>query len=74
MTIRVNAYSGYMGEETPRSFFLDERELTVTKVVKTWKDQHLNRHFVVLADDGARYTLVCLHATSEWELLPGNAG
>ena len=65
--LRVECYSGYRGDETPRRFYLGERCLEVTDVVDRWLAPE-HRYFKCLADDGATYILRHDVATDTWDL------
>ena len=67
MKIRVECYSGYRGEETPRRFWLDERPVEITEVVDRWLDPD-HRYFKVVGDDGAIYILRHDSGSCTWEL------
>lgn len=67
MEIRVDCYSGYRGEETPRRFWLDERRVEIREVVDRWLDPE-HRYFKVKGDDGATYILRHDSETCAWEL------
>ena len=66
-SVRVCCHSGWRGEETPRSFFLGEREIPVREVLVQWRDPEY-RWFKVLGDDGARYVLRRDDLGDTWEL------
>jgi hypothetical protein len=68
MRIRVECYSGYKGEETPRRFHIGPRQVEVAEVLDRWLAPD-HSYFKVLGDDGALYIL--RHDESEegeWEL------
>jgi len=67
MKIRVDCYSGYRGEETPRRFWLKERLIEVKDVVDRWLDPE-HRYFKVLGDDHSTYIVRHDSVTFEWEL------
>jgi len=67
MKIRVECYSGYRGEETPRRFWLDERLVEITEVVDRWLDPD-HRYFKVVGDDGATYILRHDSEADSWEI------
>ncbi|MBW1733568.1 MAG: hypothetical protein JRH00_00200 [Deltaproteobacteria bacterium] len=67
MKIRVDCYSGYRGEETPRRFWLEEKMVEVREVVDRWLDPE-HRYFKVLGDDRATYILRHDSVALEWEL------
>lgn len=68
MEIRVECYSGYRGEETPRRFWLDERRIHIREVVDRWLDPD-HRYFKVTGDDGATYILRHDPKTFRWDLV-----
>lgn len=67
MSIRVECYAGYRGEQEPLAFWLGERRIGVRAIVDRWfaPDQ---RWFKVEADDGDTYVLRYDEADSAWEL------
>ena len=67
MTIRVECYAGYRGEQEPIAFWLGERRLGVRAIVDRWfaPDQ---RWFKVDADDGHVYVLRHDETEGTWEL------
>ena len=56
MKIRVDCYSGYRGEETPRRFWLEETLIEIREVVDRWLDPG-HRYFKVVDDDHSTYIL-----------------
>jgi len=67
MEIRVECYSGYRGDETPRRFWLGERRIEISDIVDRWVDPDC-RYFKVKGDDGATYILRHDSETYEWAL------
>ena len=67
MEIRVECYSGYRGEETPRRFWLNNKRLTIIYVLDRWLDPE-HRYFKVLAEDNATYILRHDTMSSKWNL------
>lgn len=67
MTIRVECYAGYRGEETPQRFFLGEQGVEVQDVVDRWLGPE-QRYFKVRGDDGAVYILRHDEAVDRWDL------
>lgn len=67
MTLRVESYAGYRGDQEPRAFWLGEQRLEVRDIQDRWfaPDQ---RWFRVAADDGHAYVLRHDHDSDEWEL------
>ena len=71
ITIRVECYAGYRGEETPRRFHLDERCIEIKSVIDRWLAPDY-RYFKVEDDDGRRYILRHDAETQRWELSNSN--
>ena len=64
----VEAFAGYKGEKTPRSFSLEGKTLRVEQVVDRWySDTH--SYFRVKASDGQRYVLRLDLDEDCWELI-----
>jgi hypothetical protein len=66
--VRVECYSGYRGEETPRSFYLESRRIEVLEVLDRWLAPD-HRYFKLRGDDGAVYILRHDSAAGRWELI-----
>ncbi len=69
----MKAYSGYKGEEVPRSFLLHEVKVDVVSVIRSWIEESLHdkgrrRFFKVRGSDGFTYTLYYDEMKSEWFL------
>jgi hypothetical protein len=67
VTIRVECYAGYRGEQEPMAFRLGERRLAVRAIVDRWYAPR-QRWFRVEADDGDVYVLRHDEASGEWDL------
>ena len=67
MPIRVECYAGYRGEETPRRFWMGEREIEVLEVMDRWLSPE-HRYFKVRADDDAVYILRYDIESWNWEM------
>jgi hypothetical protein len=67
LTIRVECYAGYRGEETPRRFHLGPRTVEVVAVLDRWLAPD-HRYFKVEGDDGGRYILRHDVPSDRWEL------
>jgi hypothetical protein len=64
----VEAFAGYKGEKTPRSFLLEGKTLRVEKVVDRWyTETHI--YFRINASDGQRYVLRLDLDEDCWELI-----
>lgn len=69
----VSCYAGYQGEETPRSFTVEDggaRRIAVTEVEARWREPGW-RAFRVRGDDGRCYLLRQEVASGDWEVRPG---
>jgi hypothetical protein len=72
MTLTVEAYAGYRGDESPQRFRLGRRWLEVDEVVDRWlSPQRL--YFKVRADDGGVYIL-CHDDEQGWDLYLFDSG
>ena len=67
MKIRVECYSGYKGEETPRRLIIGELVIGVAKVLDRWLAPDY-RYFKVEGDDGSMYIVRHDMTSLEWEL------
>lgn len=65
--VRVSCYAGYQGEESPRRFWIGEREVAVEEVVDRWYEPDL-RYYKVRGSDGAVYILRHDFESDLWEL------
>lgn len=68
MKLAVSCYAGYRGEETPRSFRIGEREITVAEVLDCWLAPD-HRYFKIRGDDKEIYILRHNPQADEWELI-----
>lgn len=69
--VTVNAWSGYQGEESPRSFAWNGREIRVDRVMQTWTEEDRERTFRrtcfrILGSDGLEHTLCRHEPTRQW--------
>ncbi|MCP4688477.1 MAG: hypothetical protein GY859_10520 [Desulfobacterales bacterium] len=67
MNVKVDCYSGYRGEETPRRFTLGERTIEVRDVLDRWLAPD-HRYFKLLGDDQGIYILRHDVRTWRWEM------
>jgi hypothetical protein len=65
--VRVDCYSGYCGEETPRRFWMASRCVQVDHVLDRWLSPD-HRYFKLLGDDGDIYILRHDPHNYQWEL------
>ena len=67
MTIAVECYAGYRGDQEPRAFTIGSRRLEVVSVEDRWSGPDY-RYFRVAASDGDTYVLRHDEGTDVWEL------
>ena len=67
LTIRVECYAGYRGEETPVRFCLGERKVQVLEVLDRWLAPD-HRYFKVKGDDDGVYIIRFDVPSGEWEM------
>lgn len=73
--ITVHSFSGFKRDESPRSFELEGKRLTVLRVAKTWQEESARGHhrktvFRVHAHDGKTYEIALDQGTGAWTLEP----
>lgn len=73
LTIRVECYAGYRGEQTPRRFFIGDRGIEVVDVIDRWIDPDY-RYIKVRGDDDGIYILRYDVKTVLWELTMFDSG
>ena len=69
--IRVVAYSGYRGEETPREFVLNGRTVDGIEVLSRWIEERavnktVKRYFKVKGRDGSIHKIYYDEDNEEW--------
>ncbi len=64
----VEAYAGYKGEETPRSFTVDGIRHSVAEIVGRWYSE-THSYFKVKTTEGHRYVLRLDLDQGLWELV-----
>ncbi len=67
LTLHVECYAGYRGEETPRRFQIGARSIEVAEVIDRWISPD-HRYFKVLGNDEGLYILRYDTSTNRWEL------
>ena len=73
LTILVECYSGYRGEETPRRFFMGDKAIEIEEVIDRWLDPKY-RYFKVRAVENDIYILRHDEQTQRWELTMFQSG
>lgn len=67
LTLRVECYAGYRGEETPQRFHIGDRTVVVAEVIDRWLAPE-HRYFKVRGDDGDLYIIRHDVPTGRWEM------
>ena len=72
--IEVVAYSGYRGEEGPRSFILNNEKIEVIQILRIWieeriEDETRRRFFEVKGSDGYTHKIYYDERIMEWFLV-----
>jgi hypothetical protein len=75
--IEVLAYSGYRGEETPRTILLDWKRIEVVQILRQWIEERSDnretrRFYQIRGKDGVLYTIYYDEKTMEWFLVPAS--
>jgi hypothetical protein len=65
--IEVKCYSGYKAEETPRSILINNKEISVNKVLDMWLAPD-HRYFKCLGSDNGVYIIRYDEKKCIWEL------
>jgi hypothetical protein len=69
--IKVMAYSGYRGEETPRAIFLHGQRIKVTEILNQWieessDDRSRKRFYKIKGSDKAIHVIYYDEKAVEW--------
>ncbi len=69
--VEVIAYSGYRGEETPRTILLNGKRIEVVEISRQWVEQRpenrkIRRFYQIRASDGALYTVYYDEKSVQW--------
>jgi hypothetical protein len=69
--IKVIAYSGYRGDESPRVFFINDEKITVVEIVDMWIEESFStrmrkRFFIVKTNNDRQYKIYIDEKTLEW--------
>ena len=73
MKIRVECYSGYRGEETPKRFYIRERCIEIEDELDRWIDPD-HRYFKVRGADSGIYILRHDVKLDCWEMTMYDSG
>jgi hypothetical protein len=69
--IEVIAYSGYRGEETPRTILLNWKRIEVVEILRQWVEERSDnrktrRFYQIRGSDGGLYTIYYDEKSMEW--------
>ncbi len=67
MNITVDCYSGYRGEETPRTVRIGDNTIEVKEILDRWLSPD-HRYFKFLGDDQSIYIIRHDHQSMQWSL------
>jgi hypothetical protein len=73
----VTAYSGYRGEESPKAFIRQGRNIAVVKILKRWIQEEAGkkkrrRFFEVRGSDDTIHRIVYDEESFEWFYVPND--
>ena len=71
--VRVECYAGTRAEESPRRFFIGQRQIDVTEIIDRWLDPD-HRYFKVRGDDNGIYILRYDSSADHWEMVLFDSG
>ena len=67
LDLKVECYSGYRGEETPRSIRFGSRKIEVKKILDRWLSPD-HRYFKIMDEDDSLYIIRHDVISRNWEL------
>jgi hypothetical protein len=71
--VRVQSYAGYRAEESPRRFFIGQREIEVTEIIDRWLDPE-HSYFKLRGSDRGIYILRYDARSNSWEMIMFDSG
>jgi hypothetical protein len=71
--IPVECHAGHRAEESPRRFFLGNREIRVHEIIDRWLEPD-HSYFKVRGDDAGIYILRYDRTADSWEMTLFNSG
>ncbi len=66
--ITVHCYAGYRGEEQPRSFQINGRDILVKEILQQWQEPSC-RCFMLKSNDDGSYCLRYDETSDSWQLV-----
>ncbi len=73
LELRVECYAGQRAEESPRRFFIGQRQIGVSEIIDRWLDPK-HSYFKLRGDDGGIYILRYDQASEIWEMTLYDSG
>ncbi len=67
MNIKVDCYSGYRGEETPRTVWIGDNKIEVKEILDRWLSPD-HRYFKFIGDDNSIYIIRHDNHALKWDL------
>ncbi len=71
--LRVECYAGQRAEESPRRFFIGQRQIRVNEIIDRWLDP-THSYFKLRGDDDGIYLLRYDLASDTWEMILYDSG
>ena len=65
--LKIEFYSGYKGDETPRRIWLGSKQIEIMEIVKRWMSPD-ERYFKVKGDNGSTYTICQDLSSYKWKV------
>ena len=72
-TVKMECYSGYRGEESPRRFTIGDRTVEVVEIIDRWLSPEY-RYFKVRGSDDGIYIFRHDAVSQQWELTLFDSG
>ena len=73
LKISVECYAGHRGDESPRRFFMGEKQIEVSEILDRWLSPE-HRYFKIRGNDKAVYIIRHDTKTGQWELTLFDSG
>ena len=73
MKIKVECYSGYRGDESPRTIVMGGNRLAVKEIIDMWIGEN-HRYFKVICENHGQYLIRLDEENDMWELVTFEAG
>jgi hypothetical protein len=67
LNLKVECYSGYRGEETPRAIWFGSKKIEVKKILDRWLSPD-HRYFKIMDEEGSLFIIRHDVLSQQWEL------